>query len=83
MPHRWTFYEAVGDGEGGGLPTPKSKSRKKKLLPKRTLTLPDLKHSKTAVLSSLTSISGQRTYNHAIREFVAWYCSESRKLADT
>jgi len=30
------------------------------------------------VLSSLTSASGQRTYDHAIREFVAWYCSEPR-----
>jgi len=33
---------------------------------------------KTAVLNSLTSVSGQRTYDHAIREFVAWYCSEPR-----
>src|SRR5262249_10274286 len=31
---------------------------------------------KTAVLNTLTSASGQRTYDHAIREFVAWYCSE-------
>jgi hypothetical protein len=30
------------------------------------------------VLNSLTSASGQRTYEHAIREFVAWYCSEPR-----
>ena len=30
------------------------------------------------MLSSLTSASGQRTYDHAIREFVAWYCSEPR-----
>jgi len=35
-------------------------------------------HAKTAVLNSLTSASGQRTYDHAIREFVAWYCSEPR-----
>lgn len=56
---------------------PKSKSRKKKP-PKRVLALPDLEHAKTAVLNSLTSASGQRTYDHAIREFVAWYCSEPR-----
>ena len=56
---------------------PKSKSRKKKP-PKRILALPDLEHAKTAVLNSLTSASGQRTYDHAIREFVAWYCSEPR-----
>jgi len=55
----------------------KSKSRKKKP-PKRVLALPDLEHAKTAVLNSLTSASGQRTYEHAIREFVSWYCSEPR-----
>jgi site-specific recombinase XerC len=32
-----------------------------------------------AVLNSLTSASGQRTYDYAIREFVAWYCSEPRR----
>jgi hypothetical protein len=42
------------------------------------LALPDLEHAKTAVLNSLTSASGQRTCDHAIREFVAWYCSEPR-----
>lgn len=42
------------------------------------LALPDLEHVKSAVLSSLTSRSGQRTYDHAIREFVAWYGSEPR-----
>jgi hypothetical protein len=26
----------------------------------------------------LTSSSGQRTYDHPIREFVSWYCSEPR-----
>jgi hypothetical protein len=56
---------------------PKPKSRKKKP-PKRVLALPDLEHAKTAVLNTLTSSSGQRTYDHAIREFVAWYCSEPR-----
>src|SRR5881398_4169842 len=55
----------------------KSKSRKTKA-PKRVLPLPDLEHAKTAVLNSLTSGSGQRTYDDAIREFVAWYCSEPR-----
>jgi site-specific recombinase XerD len=53
------------------------KSRKKKA-PKRTLALPDLEHAKTAVLNSLSSVSGQRTYTHAIDEFVGWYCSEPR-----
>jgi integrase len=57
---------------------PQSKSQKKKRRPKRVLALPDLEHAKAAVLNSLTSASGQRTYDHAIREFVAWYCSEPR-----
>src|ERR1700737_4324891 len=55
----------------------KSKSRKNKQ-PKRVLASPDLEQSKAAVLNSLTSASGQRTYDHAIREFVTWYCSEPR-----
>jgi hypothetical protein len=57
---------------------PKPKSRKKKT-PKRVLALPDLEHAKTTVLNSLTSASGQRTYDHAIREFVDWCCSEPRR----
>ena len=52
--------------------------RRKKKAAKRLLALPDLEHAKIAVLNSLTSASGQRTYEHAIREFVAWYCSEPR-----
>jgi hypothetical protein len=52
--------------------------KKRKKTPKRVLALPDLEHAKSAVLITLTSHSGQRTYDHAIREFVAWYCSEPR-----
>ena len=44
---------------------------------KRVLALPNLEHAKTAVLNSLTSASGQRTYDHATRKFVAW-CEPSR-----
>ena len=49
---------------------PKSQSRKKKS-PRRVLALPEFEHAKTAVLICLTSASGQRTYDNAIREFVA------------
>ena len=43
------------------------------------MALPDLEQTKAAVLNSLTSASGHRTYDHATREFVAaWYCSEAR-----
>jgi hypothetical protein len=59
-------------------PSASEKRRSKKRPPKRVLALPDLEHAKTAVLNSLTSANGQRTYDHAIREFVAWYCSEPR-----
>ena len=55
-----------------------SKTRKKKRPPKRVLALPDLEQSKAAVLNSLTSKSGQRTYDRAITDFVEWYCSEPR-----
>src|SRR6266436_3077680 len=55
-----------------------SKSRRRKPPPKRVLALPDLEQSKAAVLNSLSSKSGQRTYDHAITEFVEWYCSEPR-----
>ena len=46
--------------------------------PKHVLKLPDLEQSKSAVLNSPTSQSSQRTYDHAIREFIEWYCSEPR-----
>jgi hypothetical protein len=54
------------------------RSRKKKKSPRRVLALPDLEQAKSAVLNTLTSKSGQRTYDHAITEFVEWYCSEPR-----
>jgi integrase len=55
-----------------------SQSRKKNRSPKRVLGFPDLEHSKTAVLNSLTSKSGQRSYDRAITDFVEWYNSEPR-----
>ena len=47
----------------------KSKMKRKRA-PKSVLKLPDLEQSKSAVLNSLTSPSSQRTYDHAIREFI-------------
>ena len=55
-----------------------SKKRNKKRPPKRTLALPDLEQSKAAVLNTLASKSGQRSYDRAITDFVDWYCSEPR-----
>ncbi len=54
------------------------KRKRKKKPPKRALALPDLEQTKSAVLNTLTSKSGQRSYAHAIDEFVEWYCSEPR-----
>jgi len=51
---------------------------KRKRAPKTVLKLPDLEQSKSAVLNSLTSPSSQRSYGHAIREFIDWYRSEPR-----
>jgi hypothetical protein len=47
-----------------------AKSKTRKRTPKHVLKLPDLEQSKSAVLNSLTSRSPQRTYDHAIREFI-------------
>jgi integrase len=43
--------------------------------PKTKLGLPDLDHSKAAILDSLES---KRGYRHAIDEFIQWYSSEPR-----
>jgi hypothetical protein len=51
---------------------------KRKRTPKTVLKVPDLEQSKSAVLNSLTSASSKRFYEHAIREFIEWYCSEPR-----
>jgi len=57
---------------GGRAMTKKTKKRS----PKTVLKLPDLEHSKTAVLNSLPPLSSRRSYDHAIRDFIDWYCSE-------
>jgi site-specific recombinase XerD len=56
----------------------KIKDKKKTVRPKTKLGLPDLDHSKAAVLASLRSPESQRGYRHAIDEFITWYCSEPR-----
>ena len=52
--------------------------RAKKRSPKMILKLPDLEHSKNAVLNIVSSLSSRRSYDHAIRDFIGWYCSEPR-----
>jgi hypothetical protein len=50
----------------------------KRLRPKTVLRFPDLEHSKNAVLNSRPESSSQKSYHHAIDEFIGWYCSEPR-----
>jgi hypothetical protein len=52
---------------------PKSKCKR---MPKAVLRLPDLEQSKSAALNSLASQSSHRSYDHVIREFIEWYCTE-------
>ena len=40
--------------------------------------IPELEHVKTAVVNSLATSAGQRTYGHAIDAFLTWYCGEPR-----
>ena len=58
--------------------TSTNKTKDKKNRPKTKLGIPDLEHSKAAVLRNLSSPDSRRGYQHAIDEFVAWYCSEPR-----
>jgi site-specific recombinase XerD len=37
-----------------------------------------LEQSKTSVLNTLGSLQSRRSYQHAMDEFIAWYCSEPR-----
>ena len=52
--------------------------KKTKNYGRKMLRLPDLDHSKLAVLNSLTASSSRRVYQYAIEQFIAWYCSEPR-----
>jgi len=64
-------------GGGWNKQTRQGKSPKPKR-PKAKLGLPDLDHSKSAVLDSLRSPESKRGYRHAIDEFIQWYCYEPR-----
>jgi site-specific recombinase XerD len=55
-----------------------AKSRKKARSPKKILRIPDLEHSKHAVINSLPAKASQESYEYAIDEFISWYCSEPR-----
>jgi hypothetical protein len=55
--------------------------RNKKMKPlcrKSILRLPELDHTKSAVLNSLSSPCSRRNYKFAMEQFISWYCSEPR-----
>ena len=64
---------------GGGWNEEGAKRKPNELKgPKSKLGLPDLDHSKAAVLDSPRSAESKRGYRHAIDQFIQWYCSEPR-----
>jgi site-specific recombinase XerD len=52
--------------------------RRKQNRQKAKLALPELEHTKAAVLDSLRSPESQRSYRRSIDDFVRWYCFEPR-----
>ena len=52
--------------------------KRKKAKLKMKLGLPELDYAKAGVIDSLRSPESQRSYRHAIEEFITWYCSEPR-----
>ena len=50
----------------------------KLILKKIVLRLPDPDHTKSAVLSSLSSPHSRRNCKFAMEQFITWYCSEPR-----
>ena len=54
------------------------KRTRKHVARKTVLCLPDLDHSKTSVLNSLSSPRSRRNYKFAMEQFIDWYCSEPR-----
>jgi hypothetical protein len=58
----------------------KRKSPKSKR-PKTKLGLPDIDHSRSAVLDSVSSPESKRGYRHAIDEFIQWYSFGQRNDA--
>jgi site-specific recombinase XerC len=54
------------------------KKNKKHNRARIVLRLPDLDHSKSSVLNSLSSPRSRRNYGFAMDQFISWYCSEPR-----
>ncbi len=55
-----------------------AKKIRKRIVRKTVLRLPDLDHSKTSVLNSLSSPRSRHNFKFAMEPFIDWYCSEPR-----
>jgi hypothetical protein len=73
QPHRVLGMSAAE--EAARMPT---RIIKKPLPRKIVFRLPDLDHSKSSVLNSLSSPRSRRNYKFAMEQFISWYCSEPR-----
>jgi site-specific recombinase XerD len=62
-----------------GMEAARMRKKNKKLIHRKiVLRLPDLDHTKSAVLNSLSSPHSRRNYKFAMEQFITWYCSEPR-----
>jgi N-glycosylase/DNA lyase len=52
--------------------------RNEHAVPTLTASLPELEQAKHAVLNTLESMQSRRSYEHAMSEFITWYCSAAR-----
>ena len=52
--------------------------RTQRAVPAPTASVPELEQAKHAVLNTLESIQSRRSYEHAMSEFITWYCSAAR-----
>ena len=62
-----------------GMEAARTRKKSKKLIRRKiVLRLPDLDHTKSAVLNSLSSPHSRRNYKFGMEQFITWYCSEPR-----
>ena len=54
------------------------KARKRQTVSPLTPVLPELEQAKNAVPNTLESFQSRRSYEHALTEFINWYCSPAR-----
>ena len=84
LVHRTRCYSGAGVGfrpaalEAAGMSKRATRKSAASKRPRAKLDVPDLDHSKAAVLDSLRSPERKRGYGHAMDEFISWYCSEPR-----